>query len=158
MNNVRHMRRTIGRQGQGGFTLIEVMIAVLVLGVGLLGLALLQTMNVRFVQSANYRTQATNLGYEVLDQVRANRISKAAYAGNYAALTADADCVAPTGANVTPALFRKALQCRIGKVLGADGTAAVVVNGDVVTVTMTWDDERWRVGGNDGQVVLRSQL
>lgn len=48
------------------------MIAVLVLGVGLLGLALLQTMNVRFVQSANFRTQATNLGYEVLDQVRAN--------------------------------------------------------------------------------------
>ena len=158
MNNIRHKRRTIGRGGQAGFTLIEVMVAVLILGVGLLGLALLQTMNVRFVQSANFRTQATNLGYELLDQVRANRVSMAAYTGNYAALTADADCVAPRGTNLTPALFRKDIQCRIGKALGADATAALVVNGNTVTVTMTWDDERWRLNGNDGQVVLRTRL
>lgn len=47
----------------GGFTLLEVLIAIIVLAFGLLGFALLQTMNVRFVQSANYRTQATNLAY-----------------------------------------------------------------------------------------------
>lgn len=158
MKDVRQMRRTIGRSGQVGFTLIEVMIAVLVLGVGLLGLALLQTMNVRFVQSANFRTQATNLGYELLDQVRANRVSTAAYAGDYAALTADADCVAPSGTSLTPAAYRKDLQCRMGKALGADSTAAVVINGSAVTVTMTWDDERWRDDGDDGQVVLSTRL
>lgn len=53
-----------------------------------------------------------------------------------------------------PALFRKALQCRIGKVLRPSTTAVVAMNGSAVTVTMTWDDERWRDVGNDGQVVL----
>lgn len=49
--------------------MIEVLIAIVVMSIGLLGFALLQTMNVRFVQSANFRTQATNLSYELLDQI-----------------------------------------------------------------------------------------
>ena len=67
-------RRRFGMpRRQAGFSLIEVMVAVLVLGIGLLGFALLQTMTLRFTQSANYRTQATNLAYDLLDQMRANR-------------------------------------------------------------------------------------
>ena len=49
------------RRHSVGFTLIEVMIAILVLGVGLLGFALLQTMSVRFTKSAQQRTVATTL-------------------------------------------------------------------------------------------------
>ena len=77
------IRRFPGIRREGGFTLIEVMIAILVLAVGLLGFALLQTMNVRFTQSANYRSQATNLAYEMLDQIRLNRVSGAQYVGSY---------------------------------------------------------------------------
>ena len=153
-----HTRVFAGRGRQRGFTLIEVMVAVLILGFGLLGFALLQTMNVRFVQSANFRTQATNLSYEMLDQIRANRISLRSYAGDYVAMTDDSDCVSPRGDNLTPADFRKDWQCRMGKALGGHATASVVVNGNVVNVTMTWDDERWKVGGVDGQVSARTQL
>ncbi|WP_362062601.1 type IV pilus modification protein PilV, partial [Streptomyces sp. NPDC048255] len=60
-----------GARGQRGFSMIEVLIAVLVIGLGLLGLAMLQTLNVRYAQSANYRTRATNLAYDLLDQIRA---------------------------------------------------------------------------------------
>lgn len=56
-----------------GFTLLEVMIAVLVLSLGLLGLAGLQVYSMRNNQSANYRTQATNLAYQLLDMARAHR-------------------------------------------------------------------------------------
>ena len=45
------------RSSVGGFSLLEVLIALVVLGFGLLGYALLQTMNLRFTQSANQRTQ-----------------------------------------------------------------------------------------------------
>lgn len=56
-----------------GFTLLEVMIAVLVLSIGLLGLAALQAYAMRNNQSANYRTQATNLAVQMLDLIRSHR-------------------------------------------------------------------------------------
>jgi type IV pilus assembly protein PilV len=73
----KHPRRL--RAAPGGFTLIEVLVAIVVLAFGLLGFALLQTMSVRFTQSANYRTQATNLAYDLIDQMRANRYQAAWY-------------------------------------------------------------------------------
>ena len=50
--------------------MIELMVAVLVLSVGLLGMAALQGVSMRNNQSANHRTQATNLAYELIDIAR----------------------------------------------------------------------------------------
>ncbi len=55
-----------------GFTLIEVLIAMLVLAVGLLGLAGLQATSLRNNQSAYNRSQATQLAYDLADRMRAN--------------------------------------------------------------------------------------
>ncbi len=115
-----------------GFSLIEVMVAVLVLGVGLLAFALLQTMSVRFTQSANQRTQATNLAYDLLDQVRVNRLAAGQYVGNYTGSTTG--CL-PDG-TVTPAKYRTVWACRLGKALGAGATANVTFNNGLVTVAI----------------------
>lgn len=64
--------RKLSRQ-QRGTTLIEVLVAVLVLSLGLLGLAGLQGISLRTNGNAYLRTQATNAAYEILDQIRANR-------------------------------------------------------------------------------------
>jgi len=58
---------------QAGFTLVEVLIAVLVLSVGLLGLAALQTIGTRVNHSAHLRSVATQLGYDMFDRMRANQ-------------------------------------------------------------------------------------
>ncbi len=55
-----------------GFTLIEVLIAMLVLAVGLLGLAALQANSLRNTQSAYNRSLATELAYDLADRMRAN--------------------------------------------------------------------------------------
>src|SRR5574343_439121 len=55
-----------------GFTLIEVLIAMLVLAIGLLGLATLQTYSLRSNLSAYTRGQATQLLYDMSDRMRAN--------------------------------------------------------------------------------------
>ncbi len=55
-----------------GFTLIEVLIAVLVLAVGLLGLAGLQVTSLGNSQSAYNRSVATQLAYDLADRMRAN--------------------------------------------------------------------------------------
>lgn len=61
------------RRGNKGFTLLEVLVAVLVLSIGLLGIAGLQVTGLRFNHSAYMRTQATLLAYELADRMRANR-------------------------------------------------------------------------------------
>ena len=62
-----------------GFSLIEVLIALLVLAIGLLGLAALQAQGLRFNHDALVRTQATNLAYDIVDRMRANRANVAVY-------------------------------------------------------------------------------
>jgi type IV pilus assembly protein PilV len=58
---------------QRGVSLIEVLVTILVMSVGLLGLAALQGLSLQAGQAAYYRTQATNLAYEVADFARLNR-------------------------------------------------------------------------------------
>jgi type IV pilus assembly protein PilV len=64
-----------------GFTLVEILVAVLVLAIGLLGLAGLQATTMRFNHSAYMRSQATNFAYDIADRMRVNR--QAALNGDY---------------------------------------------------------------------------
>ena len=57
---------------QHGFTLLELLIALLVLSIGLLGLAALQTVGLRSNQMASMRTVATQMTYDMTDRMRAN--------------------------------------------------------------------------------------
>ena len=59
--------------GTSGFSLLELLVALLVLSVGLLGLASLQATTMRFNHSAYLRAQATSLAYDLVDRMRANR-------------------------------------------------------------------------------------
>ena len=61
------------RQRQRGFTLLEILVALLVLSIGLLGLAGLQTFSLRNNHSALLRSQAVVLAYDALDRMRSNR-------------------------------------------------------------------------------------
>jgi len=58
---------------QSGFTLLEVLIALLVMSIGLLGIGKMMIMSARANDSAYMRSQATALGYTILDAMRANR-------------------------------------------------------------------------------------
>ena len=57
---------------QKGYGLIEVLVSVLVLSIGLLGLAGLQTQSLRFNNEAYFRTQATLLAMDMSDRLRTN--------------------------------------------------------------------------------------
>ena len=156
----RHFRLS---RRQTGFSLIEVMIAILVLGVGLLGFAMLQTMNLRFTQSANYRTQATNLAYDLLDQMRANRHLANQYVGATFAPGAITNiaCSRPTGAAATVANNIARWQCQVARTLGPTASAGVnYANGGDVTVTISWGDQRWDQVAPDATTafVVRSRL
>jgi len=58
-----------------GFSLLEVLIALLVLSVGLLGIAGLQTVSLRFNHQSYERTQATVLISEIFEKIVANPVA-----------------------------------------------------------------------------------
>lgn len=91
-----------------GFTLLEILISVLVLSIGLLGLAGLQTLSLRSNHSAYLRSQATLLAYDIIDKMRAN--PQVAQAGAYLTNFGDApnsgtNCETATCAPANLAVF-----------------------------------------------------
>lgn len=66
------MQRTIGRRREAGFTLVEVLVALVVMAVGLLGIAGLYVEGLRAGRTAVYRSAAVNLASDMADRIRAN--------------------------------------------------------------------------------------
>ncbi len=64
---------------QTGYSLIEVLIAIVVTSIGLLGLAAMQATGLRNNHSAYNRSQATVLAYDIADRMRANTALEVAY-------------------------------------------------------------------------------
>lgn len=134
------------RRSQYGVGLIEVMISVLILGIGLLGVAAMQATALRNNQSALERTQATIQSYSILDAMRANR--NIALGGGY---NLARTCAAPAAGTLAQNDLRRwisSLKTTLGDNDGSCGTIAC--NGDTCTITVEWDDSR-AVDGLDAQ-------
>ncbi len=65
--------------GQRGFTLVEALVALLILSIGMLGIAGLFVESVRSSRTALLRTQAISLVADMGDRIRANATARAAY-------------------------------------------------------------------------------
>jgi type IV pilus assembly protein PilV len=65
--------------------MVEVLVALVVLGVGMLGMASLYVTTLRSSSSAISRMQAVNLASDLADRIRANRTAGTAYQGSPAA-------------------------------------------------------------------------
>lgn len=66
---------------QRGVSLVESMISLLVISVGLLGIAALQTTSMKQNNSAMHHSQAVWIGYNIADRIRANFSQFDSYAG-----------------------------------------------------------------------------
>lgn len=91
-----------GMKSQNGFTMVETLVALVVLAIGLLGIAALYLNSLQAGRSAIYRTEAVNLAADLADRIRSNRTALAAYANVFTDAPADvAACY--TTAGCTPA-------------------------------------------------------
>lgn len=66
---------------QQGFGLVESLVALVVISVGMIGIAALYGQGIGASRTAFYRTIAVNLTADMADRIRVNRIAGAAYAG-----------------------------------------------------------------------------
>lgn len=153
-----------------GFTLVEVMVAVFVLAIGLLGLAGLQAKSLQFNYSAYQRSQATILAYDIIDRMRANLgeaqngtydiAETASPPSNTNCQSNSATCDAGTMANFDLSQWKCALgtydtntACTTFDIKGylLEGVGSVVTNAGVVTVTVKWADDRTKESTDDAR-------
>lgn len=119
------------KRTQEGMTLIEVLVALVILGVGLLGAAAFQLNALKYTDSARMTSQASFIAYDMMDRIRAN---------------AAADYTIAPPASGNPDVTRDQdlfdFNTNIVSSLGATATGSVSVNQQVYTITITWDDSR----------------
>lgn len=142
---------------QSGFTLLEILVALLVLAIGLLGLAGLMTSSMRNNLSASHRTQATWQAYDIVDRMRANRV--AAISGSYTTAFGAAAC-SPTAPGGTPpqqdiANWKKQLACALP---AGDGSVAVNAATNEATVVIRWNDSRGTQGAANQTFRINTQI
>ena len=144
---------------QGGTSLMEVLVSLLVLSGGMLGMASVQTVSLRNNQTAYYRTQATSLSLDMVERMRAN--ITAVQNGNYndVAGAATAACFTAAGCTSVQMANQDVLDWSAQVVAALPGGASVVCidsTGDdgtpaanacdgigrVYAIKIWWDDDR----------------
>ncbi|HEY1090177.1 type IV pilus modification protein PilV [Hydrogenophaga sp. YM1] len=136
-----------------GVGLIEVLVAVLVLSLGLLGMAGLQANALKANQSSYGRSQAVMLSYYMLDVLRADRVGAIALNYNMPS-TCSPDAVAT--ADLSGNSRKHWLQSMRNTLGDTDDTCGAIScdAAGVCTVTIVWDDSR--AGGLGNQTFTTS--
>ncbi len=125
-----------------GFSLIEVLVALLILAIGVLGIAALQFKALRYSHDANLRTQISYLASDIADKMRINRNNIASYDGASHSVDvtdlSNATCDITTGATAA-----NDLNCwynQIDSLLPHGSTAAINASGGLYTIALGWTD------------------
>lgn len=141
---------------QKGATLIEVLIAMLVISVGLLGMAALQLKSVAVNQGAFKRLQAVNLAYEIADSIAINAAQ--ANNGDYVLALADAEPQVAAAGSVADIDLRRWIAAVAASLPEGDLiiTGPAVIDGMTVassarehSITICWYDRNELVAANN---------
>ena len=140
------------RGRQRGFGLIEVLVAVVVLSIGLLGLAGLQLRTIRNNESSFERGLAVVETHSIADAMRADRTN--AINGNFNIAMGAAPPTGTTFADTAVASWRGNLTA----LLGSTASGSVACNGSACTIVVQWDDTRATSGTNTYSITTQVQL
>ncbi|MCP4875082.1 MAG: type IV pilus modification protein PilV [Gammaproteobacteria bacterium] len=155
--SVNYINRLKYPRSQLGISLIEVLVAILVVSIGLLGVLGVQVRSFSHSDSAYFRSQAVIYGYEILDRIRANR--GAALNGDYdLSLSELSDLTAPSESAAVSIVDRYDwLRNLDNTVPGAKG--ALDCDGNAVCrVTVEWNDSHADSDDPTKQIVLAARI
>ena len=160
MMNKRQASRSCKRASASGATLIEILVALLVLSLGILGMAAMQIRALKGNHSSMQRTQAVMMSYYILDTMRVDRDGAKSLNYNTGSLSGDT-----IGAICNPAAILgtaladnnlthwiQSLKANIGEASDTTTCGAVLCDADGhCRVQVRWDDSR--AGGMGVQIV-----
>ncbi|MBB1060350.1 type IV pilus modification protein PilV [Lysobacter spongiae] len=138
MRGIHSGRAPAARRRARGAGLIEVLVAVLVMAIGLLGIAAMQATALRNSQSSTEQSMAVVYSYSIIDAMRANRDAALANAYNIGMTCAPpaVGTLAQTDLNAWLTSMQQAQS------LGPAACGQIQRNGDMFIVTVRWDDRR----------------
>lgn len=137
------------RRGHDGFALIEVMVTIVLLSIGLLGLAALQTRTAIAQMESYQRTQALILAQDMADRIAANSMNAARYAGDAYGTGPALSCSGLNGFEFDRCAWDNAIRgtseraggiTNVGTLLGGRGCIAVGATGRI-QVIVAWQGQ-----------------
>lgn len=162
--NRSRIHRMGGRRNAAGAGLLEVLVAVLVMGIGLLGIAATQSATLRYSQDSMGRSQAVIASYAMLDAIRAslpddaasNAGARAQAIGAYSLARA---CASKGGGGSLVKETQQAWVASLQESVGPDTCGTVECDGasGVCEITVEWDESRTG-GAADNSIITRSRI
>lgn len=130
---------------QTGSSLVEVMVALFVLAIGLLGILAMQSKSMQFNQSAHVYSQAVYLANDIAERIRLNAGQAAAYVGDYDGVVQDASTTCTTGACDAGGLVtwdKREWNNLIGNTLPSGKAKITDTGAEAVKIEVSFDDSR----------------
>ncbi|RBP29195.1 type IV pilus assembly protein PilV [Marinobacter pelagius] len=100
-----------------GFSLIEVLIAVVILAIGLLGVAAVQVVSLQQTNNSYLQTKANLHAQNIAERIRLN------------------------GGNSLSTSEVSEVEAEVEESLGSDATVQTALNGSLATITLTWEEK-----------------
>lgn len=144
------------KHAQHGFGLVESLVALVVISVGMIGIAALYGQGLGASRTAFYRTVAVNLTSDMADRIRVNRLAGGAYAGAEANNGCDAgvDCTPAQMAAYELFVWNRQVQQQLPngqpQIVFAAGTPPSY------TIRVQWDEPSAAAGFVDQQIVIQA--
>jgi type IV pilus assembly protein PilV len=137
------MTPVIAHGRQTGFTLVESLVALVVIAIGMLGMGALYVEGLRANRTSIYRTAAIDLAADMADRIRANPTAVAAYAGDgpgtdaHGCVNGAADCTPAELADDDTWWWHEDIRARLP---GGAADIAVLPAGPTTayTITISW--------------------
>ena len=131
-----------------GFSLIEVLISVVILAIGLLGIAALQVNAIRFNHSAQLRSMAVAQVGNIMDRMQANHAGlESGFYNSVSGIPSLPSCTDCSASEI--ALIDVNEWNSLNATLLPSGQGSVLKNGDKYTIIIRWDNERTGATGTN---------
>lgn len=131
------------RNQSAGFAMLEVLISILIVSVGLLGIARLQTAGIRFNHVSSLKSQAALQAHDMADRLRENQqgVSSGSY-DDLSGTATDPACIASGCPAGQLAQYDHYSWNQANASLLPSGQGSVKRTGDSFLITVLWDGDR----------------
>lgn len=143
MQHINRYQKYTRRVPIDGFTLLEVLVAIVILALGLLGFAALQVTGIRYASNAALRFNVSSQVNDIMDKIRANKVGFTA--GSYfgSAGTSSTACITAscTTAQMAAADLKQWNDANARMLPGGSGTVTAVAGDPTkATITVSWTE------------------